>query len=184
MKLSRLLVWVPFLILSSCVYDNKGLSQVPEARQILLPEGLETYNSALDKTEFHPGAKSHSLKIFTTINVSCATCVLKLDEWKKFQMEAGNCTKVLLVPVCTSKDKFEMLKYLFESNELKEVDFPLLLDSTRAFQAANKQFAGDASGVAVLTDSDNVVMLTGNPIENQTDRQLFLDKICKLNSRQ
>lgn len=175
MKPGRILICLLFAAFLSCGHDNKNAGITSVSERIRVPEGLQVYNSSLDKKEFQPETKSFRFKIFTTINVSCATCILKLEEWKKFEAEINNCTPVLLVPVCTSKDKFEMLKYLIESNKIQNIGFPLLLDSTGSFKKWNKQFEGDNS---VLTDENNVVMLTGKPTETEKDYRLFLNKVC------
>ena len=179
---NRFLLWLILGITLSCSNISQNTSRASQKR-IKLPENFEIYNSELKKTEFAAGNKNFPLRIFTTINVSCATCIQKLAEWEKFQKEVKHCTKLLLVPVCVSKDKFELIKYLFENNKVGELNFPLLLDSSQTFGTLNKRFADVMSGISVLTNADNEVLLTGNPIENKADRIKFLDRICNLKTQ-
>ena len=56
--------------------------------------------------------KWSQFKIFTQINVSCATCIQKLAKWQNFIKQLDGCDSIYLIPVCKSKDKFELIKYL------------------------------------------------------------------------
>lgn len=168
-----------FIVFASCSNGNKHSDDYLD-KTIVFPDDLEIYNSILQKSDFLSGSKSSQLKIFTVINVSCATCILKLDKWESFLSEMKECSrKVLLIPVCTSEDKFEMIKFLFENNRVGKVSYPLLLDSTGSFIKLNKQqFTDDMQGIAVLTNSDNKVLLTGNPIEDKADKLKFVSEMC------
>ncbi len=176
------LIFIILLIFFSCRQDREPDKATP-ASFVRLPGDFEIYNSELGKKSFIPGNTGYSLKLFTTINVSCATCLLNLEKWKLFYKEATKCNKILLVPVCYTKDNFEILKFLFEEKKISGIEFPLLLDSVGTFTEMNKQFGGETSGMSVITNAANKILFSGNPMDSETVRKRFLEFICNFSAQ-
>lgn len=173
------LTGMTILILSSCSNIAKEPSEFVAKQQVALPNDLEVYNSSLQLNQVTSGKSKFQFKIFTAVNTSCATCLAKIEQWEQFSQDANKCAKTLVVPVCNSKDKFEMLKFLIETKIDRKLNVTLLLDSSNSFQKLNPELASATTGLSVLTDAANSVLFTGNPTETPTDRQRFIDKICE-----
>jgi hypothetical protein len=53
-----------------------------------------------------------------------------------------------------------------------------LLDTANTFGVLNKRYYDDMISESVLTNSEDQVLISGNPIENEIDRNKFLNSIC------
>jgi hypothetical protein len=165
--MKNLVFYIFICLIVSCANDNKS----SEEDYIRIPDTLVVYNT-MNSTDSMASksdiiSKLESFTIFTSINVSCATCLFEFDKWRAI----GNGFKdntVSIVPICHSKDNFEMLKYLFESGDIKPLDFPLYLDDKNKFTELNKHLLDENHGLTVLVDTDNKILLKGSPIDDQT----------------
>jgi hypothetical protein len=161
------------LLLTSCK-SNTNENKINQV--IKIPAHIEKYNPYMknvDSLKDEP-----PLLIYTLVDVSCATCILKLEKWNTFFAEIKDNKKNLLSirPVCFSKDHFETLKFLFESKQIAKIDFPLLLDINNKFISENSSLV-KMGEMTALTNAGNEVLMTGNPIENAEDRKRFIEKI-------
>lgn len=167
--------------LTSC---NAPASDEQAKQAIKLPEKLEEYYPYTDPADINrlKSRETSGLRIYTLVDVSCSTCILKLGKWNTFYQEIKNAGQQFpdLKPICFSEDHFETLKFLFESNQISKIDFPLLLDVENKFIAENHGLV-KMGEMTVLTNSRNEVLLAGNPIENHEDREKFLRKITETN---
>jgi hypothetical protein len=162
------------ILFSSCEEKNNNSNY----ERIYFPENFELLNSNISNKDYIQKSKKFKFKIFTQINVSCATCIQKLAKWQNFIKQLDGCDSIYLIPVCKSKDKFELIKYLFESNKVGDLNFTLLLDTANTFGVLNKRYYDDMISESVLTNSEDQVLISGNPIENEIDRNKFLNSIC------
>ena len=119
---------------------------------------------------------SDSLFIFTSINTSCSTCLMDINKWREFQDILKN-NNVALIPICHSNDNFEMLKYLFDSEELESLDYPLFLDPKNKFLRLNDSLLDDHKNITVITNVNKEIILQGNPFQDQNLMDAYLKTI-------
>jgi hypothetical protein len=164
-------------LLVSCV--NKENSP-DKGFVIKVPKHIELYNQHLSDS-LHQNITldtSKQQKIYTTINVSCATCLQKFEKWDRFHSELGELNNnLVIIPMCYSEDKFESLKFLFENNKLPPIKIPLALDVDNSFVRQNLSLWKKHGDFTVLTDSKNNVLLVGDPIGNEKDKNKFIQAI-------
>lgn len=179
------LIHAAVMLISMHLISCKAPAGDTQTKQALrLPDSLEEYypyNKPADINRLK-SRKTSDLRIYTLVDVSCSTCILKLGKWNTFYQELKNSGQQFpdLKPICFSEDHFETLKYLFESNQISKIDFPLLLDVENKFIAENHGLV-KMGEMTVLTNARNEVLLAGNPIENHEDREKFLRKITETN---
>ncbi|MDT4865706.1 hypothetical protein FQZ97_1005250 [compost metagenome] len=140
---------------------------------IVLPEKTEVYYpKGADSTEISSRA---SYKIYAPIDVSCSTCLLKFKYWDDYYAEIREYNNTELIPVCSSKDNFESLKYWFENDKIYKISVPVLLDTENKFRVLNSGLFEETKDIAILTDADNRILYVGSPLENQQDKKIFLE---------
>lgn len=166
----------------SPAFSCKNGHQQAKAVVVKMPGRIEEYNPYIrnaDSPRLMQNERKPALLIYTLIDVSCSTCILKLDKWSDFISEIKSDRRNLLSikPVCFSEDHFETLKFLFENNRIEKFAYPLLLDLENKFMSENPTLVSRRGEMTVLTDTANKVLLAGNPLENKEDRDLFIKKI-------
>jgi hypothetical protein len=160
--------------LTSCTSHKKENSPVVK---VVMPAHTEIYNPYITNTNNRSAGDGHSqFKIYTYINVSCSSCLEKLAKWDLFQSQNPDFSKVAIIPVCHSRDNFELLKFLFESHKLPNIHLPLFLDIKDSFVNQNLTLARTGDFTA-LTDGEDRVLLTGDPLENKDVKDQFLQAI-------
>lgn len=172
------------LLLVSCINkkntDKEFKVQTIKQFKIQAPKHIEFYNQYLSDS-LHVKITLDTIKqqrIYTTINVSCASCLQKFAKWDRFHTELGELNNnVAIIPVCYSEDRFESLKYLFENNKLARIKIPLALDVDNSFVKQNLSLWKQHGDFTVLTDSKNNVLLVGDPIGNEKDKNDFIQAI-------
>lgn len=153
-----------YLIFFLCfVFACEGLKKQSDQKIINIPDSLIIYET--DSPDKSTSTKLGNLTLITTINVSCATCILELNKWRFFK-EKNESEKFSLMPICYSKDNFEMIKYLFESGEIETLDFPIYFDKGNQFIELNKNFLDDNNNITILVDKEYKVLVQGNPLSN------------------
>ena len=163
------------MVFSSCnTAKEKGKTQT-----ILLPAQAEVYNPYGERSANASRLKSPHARIYTAVNVSCATCLLSLENWDHFQTEIAQ-YHVPVIPICRSKDGFETLKFLFENNKIEKIHLSLILDLKNAFIQQNKGLAGDRDELTVLVDANDQVLLSGDPIYDESTKDKFIKKIQEI----
>lgn len=174
--MKNLVFYILISLIVSCGNDNKG----SEEDYINTPDTLIVYNtmnstdSVATKSDIM--SQQESFSILTSINVSCATCLFEFDKWREFDKSFKDKT-ISIFPICHSKDNFEMLKYLFESGDIKPLDFPLYLDDENKFTELNKHLLDENHGLTVLVDTHNKILLKGSPIDDQTIMKKYIKLI-------
>lgn len=173
MKLFKLLILAVILIVAC---NNKENAK----QKLILPTNYEIYNPYLGSNIHDSFTTNKNLKIFTLVDVSCSTCLLKLEKWDKFNIEI-NKYSVELIPICYSKDNYELLKFLFENNRIAKISIPLILDINEEFIKANKNLITVNGEFTALVDNENKIILDGNLIDDENIKNSFLAKIKSLN---
>ncbi|OQP63997.1 hypothetical protein A3860_21490 [Niastella vici] len=171
MKPIYYLLLLSIWLLPSCINRKKAADA---AVKIVMPAQTEVYNPYItDTNNVTLKADNSQYKIYAFINVSCSSCLEKLVRWDKIQSQDPDFGKVAIIPVCYSRDNFELLKFMFESHKFPNIHFPLVLDLKDSFAIKNSSLAR-AGDFTALTNAHDQVLLTGNPIENNKDKDQFL----------
>lgn len=148
---------------------NKKTINIPEQLEVYPPIGTQKRNNPLI---------ADNLKIYTLINVSCSTCLLQIQKWDNFQ-KVLNETGVSVIPICYSKDNFELLKYLYESRKLGDLQLSLYLDTNNQLIKQNKSLVSAAGKLTVLVNAKDEILLRGSPVENSTMKKKYITTIKK-----
>jgi hypothetical protein len=172
-KLTKLVFIV--LMVTSFMSCNNDKEVINELGVVLVPEKLIAYNYS-DSTSTSIGF-GKKYRLYTSINVSCSTCIFELEDWRLFATGKMEYT-FDFYPICYAKDNFEMLKYLFENEDIKPLNFPLFLDADNEFITNNELLVSMNDNITILTDSDNNILLSGNPIH---DPELMKEYVNLLN---
>jgi hypothetical protein len=162
------IMWLP-----SCKEHKKNYA---EGVKIVMPTHTQIYRPFETDTSRRFLTDYSQFKIYTLINTSCATCLGKLKGWDKFKAENPDLSKVPIIPVCYSRDSFELLKYLFESNKIPSMHLPLVLDLKDSFIRLNRTLIRTGDFTA-LTDSEDRILVPGNPLENNNVKTRFLQAV-------
>ncbi len=148
-------------------------------RKVIMPDTVEIY-SPFKKDSIVTNSQPPQVKpfkIYAYVNVSCPTCIVDLQNWQEFISELNS--EVPVIMVCTSKDHFEYFKYLCEGEQLKHFTFPLYLDIKNQFATRNPFVNESLAYQTVLTNSDNTILVSGDPIHSEITRKLYMDEINK-----
>jgi hypothetical protein len=168
-----------FFLFSCSHQENKNHA----GEKIVLPGKMEVYNPYVTDVNGRLLQDSRKpFKIYTTINASCATCLPKLEKWDKFRLQNPDSGNVAIIPICRSEDRFELLKFLFENNKLEKIGLSLRLDYEDSFLIRNKALVKFGE-LTALTDAEDHVLFTGDPLLSNKDRENFIKFMHKLVSR-
>jgi hypothetical protein len=173
MKLIYFMLLIIFLF-TSCSNENKKL----KTKDLIT---FQTLNIPLKLTVFNPFKKvlkdsleisNAPFKIYTSINISCPSCIDKVNLWNNFIKLDVN-KGVPLVIIFNSEDKFRLMQYLINNNEIKPFQYPFFLDSLNTF-SKNKPFSKSNEINAVLTNNKNEILLVGDFLKNESDRKKLI----------
>lgn len=167
-----------FLLLNSMwLFSCTHKKNYSDGVKVVMPTDIEIYSPlGADTSRAFLTDHQSPLKIYTLINTSCATCLMKLERWDKFQTENPDFSKVPIIPVCFSKDSFALLKFLFDSHKIKSMHLPLVLDVKHTFHDLNKTVVRTGDFTA-LTDAEDHIIVGGDPLENENVRTRFLEAL-------
>lgn len=105
-------------------------------KKLIVSDSLELYhpfpNSINNKITLNT-----ELKIYSHIDASCGTCIETLKAWNNIIPELRR-EGVQVILICSSDNRFELLKYYFESKEIENFNYPLLLDYKNNFIEENQ----------------------------------------------
>lgn len=168
-----------YILISSIIFGFFSCKEIESrtSQKILkVPKNLISYDSKnsvnMEKLQ------SNSLIIYTSINTSCANCLLSFKNWGEFEGLMKN-NNILFIPICHSKDDFDLLKYLLESGELESLHFPMYLDKKNEFLHSNKSLINKKNSITVLTNANNEILLSGNPFDSKALMEKYLKIIRK-----
>jgi hypothetical protein len=109
-------------------------------------------------------------RIITYINGDCPECIIKLREWDEF-MSINSKNKEVKLQIMVSSNNF----YFFESVcEQMHFDRPVVYDTNASF--ISKNILNDAHLHTLLVDSNNMILLIGNPLNNKKLTDLYIRK--------
>lgn len=119
-------------------------------------DSMEVYN--VPENFNAAGYLKKPYRLYTCINVSCASCIEKVYIWDSICLNIGKSPQVAFIPIAQTKDNFEVFKYLFEDSTIKNVRIPFFLDGNSEFTSRNQKLIGNRFDFLLLTDSDNKVL--------------------------
>jgi hypothetical protein len=137
----------------SCKNEKQQKTEVLNAASL---DSMEVYNAPAGFNT--AGYLKKPYRLYTCINVSCASCIEKVNIWDSIYLNLGKSPQVAFIPIAQTKDNFEVFKYLFENGAIKNVQIPFFLDGNNEFTRSNQQLIGNQFDFLLLTDSDNKVL--------------------------
>ncbi|MEX6690956.1 hypothetical protein QTN47_25835 [Danxiaibacter flavus] len=169
------LLFVLLMLSTNCNSDRTNNI----AQTLFVPSDVQVFNAKTTTTgsEYLKSVNVLPFRIYTLVNAYCSCCVDDIRKCNQLSLELKDYKSVAVVPVCYSHDNFELLKFLFESDTLKNIFIPLILDNTDAFRKKNAPLIDSKEKFTVLTNGDNKILAIGNPYDNEADKNKFLNLI-------
>ena len=174
------LLFLPFFIYSC--KDNKKREDAAKivnewiGKEIRFPENVPCYASGKETlSELCSANFQKEYKILLYVDsTGCSGCRLKLFEWKQLIEEADSLFQgeVGFLLYFQPKSMNDM-KYLFLRNKF---DYPAFIDINSTINALN-HFPHAMPYQCFLLDSDNKVLMIGNPVLNPTIWELYKEQI-------
>lgn len=154
MRLLLFLYVTAFITLQvSCSNDKQKPADILNTASL---DSMETYN--VPESFNASGYRKRPFRLYTCINVSCASCIEKVYIWDSIYQNIGKSPEIAFIPIAQTKDNFEVFKYLFENETIKNVRIPFFLDGNSEFTNSNQQLIGNRFDFLLLTDSNNRVL--------------------------
>ncbi|MEI6865150.1 hypothetical protein [Flavicella sp.] len=147
-------------------------------KKIILPTKLKSYNSFPNIIADSLQMSFASYKIFSHINVSCSSCIDGIKNWDSLVPDFIK-VRTSIYLICSSKDNFELIKSIFESNKLKGFSYPIFFDNENKFIEKNPFMKVSTHFETVLTDNNNNIILMGNPIYSEETKELYFKELNK-----
>lgn len=163
MKTIKLLfIFILYISILSC--QNQKINQVVHQwanKEIIFPEKL-SYSIEIDS--IWNNLLSHEYKILVAVDSNtCTECHLKLYEWKKLIQEIDSITNnTAFLFIIHTKD-YSLLDIIKENNKF---NYPIIYDYDNKIGKLNK-FPRNFLFQTFLLDSNNKIILVGNPIGNK-----------------
>ncbi|NMH87591.1 hypothetical protein [Flavivirga algicola] len=175
-----------FIIATSCKRkQNKdkeaSLKVIVEnsiGKTLILPDSLNLYKPFSNYISDSAEMLNSELKIYSHINASCSTCIPNIKLWDSLVPEF-NMYKVPVILICGSDDKFELIKYLCESSQIKSFSYPFFLDKKNKYIKINSFMNESAHFETVLTDKYNTILVLGNPLHSKDIKEVYLKTIIE-----
>lgn len=164
MKYYQILIIIQLVITFGCSNLNKSENEkiVDEwiGKEIILPK--LKYNDIIKENQ-------SGLKIVSRINGNCYSCISQLTEWKEFMNSFSQNEKFPFYFYLVIADSSVYNKI---NKEKIHFDYPVIFDTNDDFRKKNKLSHNNIFH-SMLIDSDNKVILIGNPISNVTMQDLY-----------
>lgn len=154
---------------------NKQFVKEREGSSLILPEIKELlYKDSLykNKIPFHRAP----LKITTFIWGDCHVCIKDLKKWEEFYNIAKNNKKLQIHFYLYATDIKLFVNNLYTEEIHK---FPLIIDQNFNYLENNNLPQKNKNFQTFLVDSNNKVILIGNPTLNNKLKKLYLEEINK-----
>lgn len=147
-------------------------------KELKLPKDLNAYtpftNYKADSTQIAQA----DLKIYSHVNTSCGTCVQNIAKWNNLAQRFSQ-YNVPVILVCTSKDNFELIRFLCETKEIKSFPYPFFLDPKKDFIDNNAFMRKNDHLETVLTDKNGNILVMGNPTYAESLLKVYESEIQK-----
>ena len=145
-------------------------------KKLKIPDSLILYKPfSYSKNQLLSNTK---LRVYSHIAASCGTCLESMKLWNEIIPEF-NKQNVKVYLVCSSDDRFELLKYFFESKEFKNFSYELYLDYENDYVIRNKFMQESKNFETVLIDGLGKIKMIGNPIFTKKIKDIYMNLINK-----
>jgi len=174
------------LVFDQCKFSKDKKSEKREDRKIEEIIG-ENVKIKFDSTFILYRNKIHTLsdynynngnpKIVSRIYGDCHVCIKALKKWKKSEIIRQFDTLGVKIMFYIFSDEY---KYFEEKMYPKIVlSHPLIIDTTNSFLRENSFIGINKNNHTLLLNSNNKVLLVGNPINNKKLMKLYKEEINK-----
>lgn len=143
-------------------------------KQICLPENIEN-KSTLSDSLFEKLISTKYKVLIYIDSLGCTPCKLQLDEWNQMINETRKINESVSFLFYINVNDYKIVE---ESVRMSMFDYPLIYDIDNEINHLN-QLSNNPQFHVFLLDSNNKVLLVGNPISNQGIKNLFLQQILK-----
>lgn len=171
MKISLFLLLL-FLTISSCNTKKREINRLVKAwsnKEILFPDQLEAHIFGRDTN--CPEIWDAKYKILNFTDTSgCTECKMQLYGWQQLKQQTDSLQLDVSYIFIAWAEQYEELETL---QWINKCDIPFFYDRTGQMMQLN-QFPEKESFRTFLLDSDNRVMLIGNPVNSPDIRDLYL----------
>lgn len=152
-------------------------------KKLMIPDSLRIYAPFFNYIADSVQLSNAKYKIYSHINVSCPTCIHDIKLWNNIITDFEK-LNVPVILICESDDNYELFKYILETGEIRTFSYPFFFDVKRDFYKQNKFMKESPHFETVLTDSENNILLLGNPIRSQEMKAMYLNEIKKQMDKQ
>lgn len=164
------------LLFSACGKNKSKYSETADKEKVIIPSELSVYQPFDDYKMDSMKIAQSKYKIYSIIDVSCGSCVGSIKLWKEFDFYIKN-KRASIILICHSSDSFQSFEYVMESDKEFKFPYPFFYDINNEFISLNKNYLADKNAIAILTDENNKIIHTGNPIDSNRDKNRFLEII-------
>lgn len=116
------------------------------------------------------------MKIYSHIDASCGTCIESLQAWDKTISEF-NKQNVKVYLICSSDDRFDLLKYYFESKEIENFSYNLYFDYENGYLNNNEFMFESRNFETVLVNENSTILVIGNPNYSKKIKEMYFNLI-------
>lgn len=137
-----------------------------------IPDTLDLFQESVQSTHRH-------LKIFFCIDIECSTCHVKLNYWNKIydRIKNDHDIEISIIAVVSSEHDISLTSEFISSRWQHEWMF----DPDGDFAFANK--LEDDRFQTILVDTDNMIILVGNPQYNPQLEKLYEQTIIQYTTK-
>lgn len=178
MKKTNSVIWIvliPFIVFLSCSHRKRIEHQISmmckDAIRIGTNEMIVFNNS--DSLLTNDNTKSDLKMVVWADSSECSQCYIRhLDLWKGYvKLESDNPNEIQFFFILeTAPEKLEEMRTIIQTTQLKH---SIYVDTAQCFRHLNPQIPADVMFHTFLLDSDNKVVLVGNPTRNRSIHVLF-----------
>lgn len=145
--------------------------------KLIIPNTLTIYSPFTGYTMDSTSMVNARLKIYSSVNFSCATCFPQIEDWNNIIRKELN-KGIAVILIGHADDKFRVMEFACAKGIVKPFPFPFLIDSAGTFEKHIQ------SNKAIVTDQDNNILFEAEPLKTPEARQEFIEKLSILYKNQ
>lgn len=148
-------------------------------KEVLFPEHPVFTRFTTDTVSYTIPDSEYKVLMYVD-STGCISCKLQLLKWKKFMSEVDSLSNEEVSFVFFFQPKnIRELRYILKRDNFS---YPVCIDIDGKFNALN-HFPDQMEYQAFLLDADNRVKVIGNPIHNQSIKELYLQELTGATAR-
>lgn len=167
-----LLLMLLMLLILACNKASKheldNIVSVWMGKEVILP-GLNKFNIQ--------NSNPSGLKIVTRINGNCYSCLMQLKEW---QIIKEDISQTVSIPFYFYIVVSDSTMYKILNKQEIHFNYPVIFDPFDEFRKLNR-LEDNSIFHSMLLDSNNRILLIGNPVNNMKMQNLYKNIIVKKN---